>query len=404
MEFGLTLRTLLPLSVDLTHSHPLTDAEYGKATWAVGAPPGTLLQATPIRPIGLQYRLNRANAFRIEYTTTDERERVMSATGAVFLSKRPWHGNGQRPTVAFAPSTQGVAPACDPSYSCTVGLRLRRKPLDLIAAYEQPAINMLLAAGANVVLTDYPRDPEDNVQLYCFHRAAAHALADAVRASVGLGCSVEKLGLWGFSQGGGAAASWLEHPEYAPELNLRAAVVGAPPADLLAMLDRIDGTLPSIMILYAVAALLASDPEITEELMPHLSPVGMSAVILDANICAVGAVLRHAWASTIHWTAAGIPMSTLLEDLPKTAAALADHALGTRTPLDIPLRLWGSKHDDIVPWQVVSELGEKWGRPVQKRKLPKLPGRTGINHFAPYFQHLRKDVLWLLGQLESSGK
>ncbi|OIR45650.1 lipase family protein [Corynebacterium sp. NML130628] len=401
MDFGLTPRTVLPLILDLTHSHPTTDAEYGRATWAVGAPPGTLLQATPIRPVGLQNRLNRADAFRIEYVTTDEHDRVMSATGAVFLSKRPWRGNGHRPSIAFAPSTQGVAPACDPSYSCTVGVRLRRKPLDLIAAYEQPAINMLLATGANVVLTDYPRDPEDNVQLYCFHRAAAHALADAVRASTELGCGVEKLGLWGFSQGGGAAASWLERPEYAPELDLRAAVVGAPPADLLAMLDQIDGTLPSIMILYAVAALLASDVEIAEELMPRLSPVGMSAVILDANLCAVGAVIRHAWANTSLWTNSGIPMSALLEDLPKTAAALEANALGTRTPLDIPLRLWGSRNDDIVPWQVVVELGKKWGRPVQMRKLPKLPGRTGINHFTPYFQHLRKDIVWLLDMLES---
>lgn len=206
-------------------------------------------------------------------------------SGAVFRSRTPWKGRGQRPTVAFAPSTQGVAPQCDPSYSCTVGVAFRKRPFDVIAAYEQPAINLLVAAGANVVLTDYPRDPEDNVQLYCDHVSAARALADAVRAAEQLGVRSAVVGLWGFSQGGGAVGGWLENPEYAPEIQSAAAVVGAPPADLLATLHHADRAIASVVILYAVAGMMAASPAVAAELAPVLSPQGLEIVLFDSGVC-----------------------------------------------------------------------------------------------------------------------
>ncbi|WP_284523321.1 lipase family protein [Corynebacterium aquatimens] len=71
----------------------------------------------------------------------------------------------------------------------------------------------------------------------------------------------------------------MEQPEYAPELQPLAAVVGAPPADLTAMLDHVDGAMASIVILYAVAGMMASDTAIAEEIAPHLSPEGLEAVL-----------------------------------------------------------------------------------------------------------------------------
>ncbi|MCW1007247.1 lipase family protein, partial [Streptococcus anginosus] len=74
----------------------------------------------------------------------------------------------------------------------------------------------------------------------------AHAVLDAVRAAAqvsGSGVtSTAPVALAGYSQGGGAAAAAAElASDYAPELDLKGAYVGAPPADLVQVADRIDG-------------------------------------------------------------------------------------------------------------------------------------------------------------------
>ena len=391
--------TAAGLAASLITPRPRHDPEFGAASWLTGAAPGQLLAAQRISPVGVRGRVNPAEAWRIDYATSDRQSRVLTATGAVFRSRTPWRGRGAQPTVAFAPSTQGVAPRCDPSYTCTVGVAARFHPFDAIAAYEQPAINLLLACGANVVLTDYPRDPEDNVQLYCDHVSSARSLADAVRAAGELGVGADNLGLWGFSQGGGAVGAWLEEPEYVPELQPLAAVVGAPPADLNAMLDHVDGAMSSVVILYAVAALMAADARIADEISPYLSPEGLRAVLFDSRVCAAGAVLHRPWASTRSWTTTGRPMADLLTDLPLTSSYLENSRLGLRQPLRIPVRLWASLDDDLVPHHTVAALADAWGVDLDTRRQPRVLGRTGLNHFGPYFAWLARDVEWLLNQL-----
>lgn len=390
------LRTAIPLMADVFRRRG-DDPDFGRAEWVSGIPAGTLLNSRRIRAAGLGNRLNDAHGWRIDYVTTDGQGRTVSATGAAFRSLRPWNGPGPRPTIAFAPSTQGVAPHCDPSYSGTVGIRLRW-PLDLVAAYEQPVINYFVALGCHVVLTDYPRDPEDNVQLYCDHPAAAHSLIDALRAARTLGINYENLGLWGFSQGGGAVGAFLEHPDYAPEIRPRAAVIGAPPADLAATLLHVDGSLASVVVAYAIAGLVAQGGDVAEEIGATLNPRGTRLLRTAAGYCAPGAAVHAAWHSTKLWTHSGRPVGVLLDDLPATAAELAQRNLGTRSP-DIPVRLWGSVNDDVVPFGVVKKLALDWDVPVQTRKMPRIPGRLALNHFVPYFAHFASDARWLVSHL-----
>ncbi|EEI16580.1 lipase family protein [Corynebacterium lipophiloflavum] len=392
-------RALAPFVVDAVNLNPRTDPEFGQATWVSGMTPGTLLNAVEISPVGLGTRLNDASAWRIDYTTSDSGQRILTATGAVYRSRVPWAKNTPRPTIAFAPSTQGVAPRCDPSYSCTVGVGLRTRPFDVIAAHEQPVINFMLALGCNVVLTDYPRHPEGNVQLYCDHASGARALADAVRASTSLGVGIDNLGLWGFSQGGGAIGAWLEQPEYAPELQPLAAVVGSPPADLAEVLKHIDGAMPAAVILYAVAGMLAADPESFADLTPELTDEGLAAIAFGSQVCGPGAVLKYRYTRTEKWTASGLPLAELLDRNPASSEFLDRMALGNRKPARIPVRLWGSKNDDVIPFSGSERLAEKWGVQLHNHRWPKIPGRMGLNHFMPYFANAPRDVKWLLRQL-----
>ncbi|WJY68032.1 lipase family protein [Corynebacterium auris] len=389
------LRASVPYLADPLRRAPRNDPDFADATWLAGVAPGTLLRSTEISPVGLHSRINPATSHRISYVTTDSRGRSLTATGAVMRSRIPWAGNGPRPTVAFAPSTQGVAARCDPSFSCTVGFAVRTRPLDAIASYEQPVISLLIAAGADVVLSDYPRDPEDHVMFYGDHFSAARALADAVRAAREVGVDSRVLGLWGFSQGGGAAAGWLEAPEYAPELQPVAAVVGAPPVHLPEVLGHLEGSFVAPLALYAVAGLAAWDEEIAEELYSRLSPTGAAAVEQARGTCAVGTVLQRPWATTRDWTSSGVTMSELIDELPATRQRLAELELGTRPPLSIPTRLWAGRDDNVVPYRGVARLARSWGVELDTRRPP----RVGVSHSLPYFLHAPWDVRWLMAHL-----
>lgn len=397
--FAQIVRTAAGLTAAALRFAPRVDPDFSGGTWVVGVAPGSLISASQVRAVGLGTRAVPAEAWRIEYATSNARRRVLSATGAVFRSRVPWAGNGPRPTVAFAPSTQGVAPRCDPSYSCTVGAAVRTRPFDVIAAYEQPVINLLVALGCNVVLTDYPRDPQDNVQYYCDHATGARALADAVRASSRLGIDPINLGLWGFSQGGGAVGAWLEQPEYAPELQPLAAVVGAPPADLPAVLRHVDGTLPVAVVVYCAAGMMAADPDVAAELSPMLTDEGLSAIAFSAKVCAPGAVAGLPYLRTERLTTTGLPLGEVLDRFPRSSTAMDRMGLGHRTPPEIPILLWATRRDDVIPYSVPSALARAWGRRLRTYPMPRIPGRTGANHFLPYFLTAPRNAQWLLSHL-----
>ena len=416
-----TARAWLPLATDVTRgvlrrlvgrgasparpSRADWEAEpsFDDATWVIGRAPGTLLASAPMRLMGGS-GANRATATRIEYVTTDARGRTITATGAYLHSHSPWRG-GRRPVIAFAPSTQGVAPHCDPSYSMSVGMSLTlRGPVDIVASYELPAVTALLAAGAHVVLTDYPRDPDLGWQLYCDHPSGARALVDAVRAARQLTLPADApVAMWGFSQGGAAVGMALERPVYAPDVTPVAAVVGAPPSRLDEVLAHVDGSLVTGVLSYAVAGLMVVSADIRAEILGALTPEGLDHVSADLDSCAVSSVFTSGWRGTHRWTRAGVPLGELLDDLPCVSAEFDARTLGGGTPT-VPVLLWGSRHDDVVPVGQVRELRDSWragGADLTwfEDRTVRVPGRTGANHFGPYYRHLTRNVGWLLDHL-----
>nr|WP_231375780.1 lipase family protein [Corynebacterium aquatimens] len=342
---------------------------------------------------------------QIEYTTTGLTGQVLTCTGSVYRSRNPWKGKGERPTIAFAPGTQGTPVHCNPSVAATVGLQLRVKPFDFISAYEQPAINYFVAAGCDVVVTDYPREPETNTQLYCNHVVSARALMDGVRAAAHLGVGTSNLGLWGFSQGGGTVAAWLEDMNstdegrnYAPDLTPLAAVCGAPPSDLMETLKFGDGHMATFALPYALAGIMASDPELAAEIEPFMNEKGRRFVAEGSARCVVGSFPYSAYRTTSTMTTNGKPLPELLDQLPKTVEYLEKSRIG-RGSVSIPTLLWASVNDDVVPHSTAVALAKDWGITLDSRKHMKLFGNNVANHLLPYFRHLPHDANWLLAHL-----
>ncbi|MDI3409445.1 lipase family protein [Streptomyces cavernicola] len=109
------------------------------------------------------------------------------------------------------------------------------------------SIKRLLDRGFAVVVTGYQGLGTPRVHTYMDREAQGRAVLDSVRAaqcleSAGLP-DAGPVALYGYSQGGGASASAAElAPSYAPELKVKGAVVGAPPADLKRVADSMDGS------------------------------------------------------------------------------------------------------------------------------------------------------------------
>ncbi len=377
---------------------------FGAASKAPGLAPGTLINAAPLRVLGTRGEMNSASSYRFEYVTGDSNGHTITATGGVCFSKQPWT-YGQRPLVAFAPSTQGIAAHCDPSHTCAIGLNVfYSRPFDAIAAYELPVINWFLAHGSDVVFIDYPRDASAGIQYYCDSISAAKSLFDAVRAARQLGVSPNApVGLWGFSQGGGAAGWAAQLDDYAPEIQPVAAVVGAPPSDLLEVLRTVDGGLLTGVIAYAVAGLAVSRAELYNEIMPTLNAEGLAEVLSNISTCAGGTLLTSGYRSSARWTVSAKALHDVLDDLPEVLSEFQRQKLGQKPP-KIPVLLWGSDNDDVIPLGQVCQVRDAWvagGADItwHQSRTPKIPGRTGINHFGPYFRNLPHYSGWLLDQL-----
>lgn len=315
-----------------------------------------------------------------------------------------------RPVVLFSPSTQGMAKDSDPSSSSRVGVHLKFWPhFDAVLAYEHPVALMMLRGGADVIMVDHPRDVDRGVQLYCDHDAAAAALYAAYSEATQqhLVNPDVPLGVWGFSQGGGAAAAALMS---APP-KVRVGVVGAPPVHLREVLHRIDGTSATGLIAYAIAGLAVRTKDLSREALGGLNRRGRRIVDACVQQCATATVIRYGTFDTSHWTINRQRLEMLFVGPPALRAEFArlrlDDPARPTPPTGVPIKLWATRFDDLMPFGSIQHLSRIWQEAgvdllFEVRGRHRIPGRTTLNHMLPYYRHARRDIAWMLGQLKST--
>lgn len=206
-------------------------------------------------------------AYLMRYLTTDAAGRKVPATGILLVPKVqnvPVTHNGQAPLVAIPSGTVGMNDKCAPS-------RLVRRTSMGVGHRAE----MYLQYGFTVVINDYigvgtmlgatydeqevTADPVDD-NPYLEGESTAHTVLDAIRAArqipggrYGTDTSATipldwPLAVTGYSQGG-AASLWttLIQPSYADDVNLVATLAGAPPVDLEATVEHVDGSVFAIL-------------------------------------------------------------------------------------------------------------------------------------------------------------
>ncbi|GGS11359.1 triacylglycerol lipase [Streptomyces humidus] len=346
-------------------------------------------------------------ATRLMYKSTDSAGRPMAVTGAYIEPSARWRGRGARPLVALAPGTLGQGDQCAASLGLEHPLVVNGQTLSV--GYEDLAIYRLLARGVAVVVTDYAGlGSTDRLHTYVNRVDEAHAVLDAVRAARSLdGASLtagSRVALFGYSQGGGATAAAAElQPSYAPDIVLAGTYAGAPPADLVAVTEAIDGSDLAGALGWSVNGFLQSDPALVPIAEAHLNAAGRAALKDLSTMCVGDALLSYNSARSTAWTTDGRSLSDVVASEPALKAFLADQRIGTRRPAS-PVRVATGTADDLVPHVQARALAVAWcakGADVTYKPVI-LPGvgRALINHFAPLLVDQGEAIAWLADRLD----
>lgn len=345
-------------------------------------------------------------ATRLMYKSTDAGGQPMAVTGAYIEPTAAWKGAGPRPLVVVAPGTMGQGDQCAASMGLEHPIRFNGRTVSV--GYEDLSVYRLLASGAAVVVTDYAGlGATDRLHTYVNRVDEAHAVLDAARAARAVpGASVtaaSRVGLFGYSQGGGATAAAAElQPAYAPDVHLAGTYAGAPPADLSEVTKGIDGTELVGALGWSLNGFLQSDPSLKPIADAHLNARGRAALADLSTMCVGDAILHYAYQRSTRWTTDGRSLAEIIAGTPRLQAFLDTQRIGKLKPAG-PVRVATGVNDNLVPHGQARQLAVDWcalGADVTYRPvgMPNLVSPL-INHLTPLLADQGEAVSWLTDRL-----
>lgn len=309
-------------------------------TSAAGA--GELVSAEPIT----LHSYPGTKAWRITYRSTTSTGTSDVVSGAVIA---PVGAVATTPIVGYAPGTLGLGDQCAQS-------RNLDRSVDP-GPSEREWIQRYTTAGYAVAVTDYQGLGTPGGYPYDVGRSEGHALLDVLRAAEhlpGSGLSSgTSVAVVGYSQGG-LATGWAAQlaANYAPELKLKGAAIGAPPADLNTNVRFLDGAEWAGLVLATVYGHDVAYPEL--DLQRFLNAKGRQAFEDLADDCVLD-LYAYAGHKLSEYTTEDILAR------PDWQASLTRESLGSGTPT-VPVLLYNSKADDIVPYDPTAKLADTWRR------------------------------------------
>jgi dienelactone hydrolase len=349
----------------------------------------------------------QGTATRIMYESTNADGVEVAVTGTYIEPKVAYTRGGPRPLVVYAEGTQGQGDQCAPSLSLENPLSVNEG--SIAVGYETGNINGILARGIAVVVPDYiGLGTPGEVHTYVDRVDLGHAVLDAARAALQLpGTTISTsspIGLYGYSQGGGAAASAAElAPTYAPDLNLKGAYAGAPPANLLSVMQTADGTSLTAVIGFAINGFVQNDPALKPILDENTNAAGKAALAKVSTECIGDALASFAYKTTSQWTSNGHSAADVVQSNPTLLAAVDEQRIGKRKPA-IPVRIVTGTRDDIVGHVQDKQLAEDWcAQGANVTYVPVIQNfgsyGTTLNHLGPMVTSGPASQTWLADRL-----
>ena len=194
-------------------------------------------------------------------------------------------------------------------------------------------------------------------------------------------------------------------PSYAPELDLKGTYAGAPPADLAATLQQVDGTFLTGVIGYALNGILAQYPEVQPLLDAEINDRGRQMLAATKNQCVAESGLQFGFQQSSSFTNSGESLSAVLARLPMAQAILDEQKIGKLTP-ESPVLIQHGRSDDIVPFGQGQQLARDWcgkGATVQfsVNELPPIIPGLAINHATPYLVGTPESVGYMIDRFNN---
>ncbi|WP_333750259.1 lipase family protein [Streptomyces sp. IBSBF 2394] len=345
-------------------------------------------------------------ATRLMYKSTDANGEAVAVTGAYIEPAARWRGDGPRPLVAVAPGTMGQGDQCAASMALEHPLQLNGQTVSV--GYEDLSVYRLLLRGVAVVVTDYVGlGTTDRLHTYVNRVDGAHAVLDAVRAARSLDSasvtSESRVGLFGYSQGGGATAAAAElQPSYAPDVQLAGTYAGAPPADLTEVTRAIDGSDLAGALGWSLNGFLQTEPALRPIADRYINEAGQQALKDLSTMCVGDALFGYGGDSSTDWTKTGQSISDVIRAEPVLQTFLAEQRIGSLKPAG-PVRVATGTSDDLVPHGQARRLAVDWcGKGAQVTYVPVLLPGVGsglLNHFAPLLTDQGNAISWLTDRL-----
>lgn len=309
--------------------------------------PGEVLAIEPMKARILPGITMGADAWSMRYRSTTATGEPTVVSGVVLVPQAPTRGNRPRPLVGYAVGTQGMAGVCAASRQLRWGVE-----------YEAPFLSAALSRGWAVAVTDYPGLGTPGNHTYVVGQANGRAVLDAMRAARRILPEHldpdGPLGIYGYSEGGNAAA-WAAQlqPTYAPELRLAAAAVGAAPADLEELALVHDRGWFAFLLLYTALGFDAAYPEL--ELHGYLNILGRTAAAVMRRTHILAAI-------ALGFVAPKRRSRYVIEDPLRQAdwiARLRENRAGDLAPA-CPVIIGHGRHDQIIPFRQSVQLAERW--------------------------------------------
>jgi hypothetical protein len=290
------------------------DFYYPSANETASSGPGEIIDSVEIlAPAGIR-------AWMVVYGSTGLDGEPVAVSGLVLAPTDPPSGSGY-PIIAWAHGTTGIADMCAPSRTGVYSA-----PIDLAAN------------GYVISATDYQGLGTEGVHPYIIGISEGRSVLDSIRAAqnlAGAHAGTETV-IAGLSQGGHAAL-WAGQlaPTYAPDLDIRGALAGSPPADLSAFASwtfeaagagRIETTFAP-MLLYGVwsATYGLPLPFLTDggQRIAASAPEGCDPSGLTANPYVSDPTLIPEWSQRLNENSPGATQT----DIPYLVVSPSDDAL-----------------------------------------------------------------------------
>jgi pimeloyl-ACP methyl ester carboxylesterase len=299
---------------------------------------------------------NNSRAWSVLYKSTSASSNLSATTpgaadavtGTVIIPDAAWTGPGSRPVITYDVGTQGMGNNCAASKQLASGNE-----------YDAVGITGALNAGYAVVATDYEGYTNGATHTYTVGQSEAHATLDILTAAAeipgsGLNAS-DPVGIWGYSQGGQAAAWAAElQPTYMPGIHVFGVAAGGVPQDLKVTANGLNGAIGSSFLFDAVIGFHTAYPSLPYSSIINAAGVQAFKTITSPNECLEQELTGYGFQNIDQYTDGGATLAQLIA-IPAWSAALNANQLGN-IRFSAPLFTYHAFEDEIVPTATEDQL------------------------------------------------